>query len=148
TGMATEDELDEAIRTARTAGCTQIALLKCTSSYPASAENSNILTIPHMRARFECEAGLYHHTMALGAAVDAVAHGATLVEKHFARSRAEGGVDSAFSLEPSELSALVNETERAWHALGSVSYGATQAEKPSLALRRSLYVAEDMLAGE
>lgn len=148
TGMATLAELDEAVRTLRDGGCEQLVLLKCTSTYPATPGDSNILTIPHMRRLFDCEIGLSDHTMGLGAAVAAVAHGATVVEKHLTLSRGDGGVDSTFSLEPAELARLVTETERAWQSLGTVAYGPTEAEMPSLRFRRSLYVTRDMKAGE
>jgi pseudaminic acid synthase len=148
TGMATLAELDEAVRTAREAGCRDLVLLKCTSTYPATPENSNVVTIPHMRALFGCEVGLSDHTMGLGAAVAAVAHGATVIEKHFTLRRADGGVDSAFSLEPEELLALVVETERAWQSLGNVTYGPSNAEKKSLIFRRSIYIAQDLKAGD
>lgn len=148
TGMATLAELDETVRAAKNAGCNQIVLLKCTSNYPASPSNSNVLTIPHLRSLFGCEVGLSDHTMGLGAAVAAVAHGATVIEKHFTLRRADGGVDSVFSLEPEEMRQLVIETERAWQSLGSVTYGATEAEKSSMKFRRSLYIAEDMKAGD
>jgi pseudaminic acid synthase len=148
TGMATVSEIDEAVATARDADAKDIVLLKCTSTYPATPQNSNIVTIPHMRDLFGCQVGLSDHTMGTGVAVAAVAHGATVVEKHFTLSRADGGVDSTFSLEPPELAALVVETERAWQGLGAVSYGPTQAEQKSLLYRRSLYVAEDMKAGD
>lgn len=148
TGMATLAELDEAVRTARDAGCTQLTLLKCTSTYPATPENTNILTIPHLRDLFACEVGLSDHTMGVGVAVGAVALGATVVEKHFTLRRADGGVDSTFSLEPEELKFLVIETERAWKALGRVTYGPTEVEKKSLIFRRSIYIAEDARAGE
>ena len=148
TGMATVADLDETIRAAREAGCKDITLLKCTSTYPASPENSNILTIPHMRELFGCEVGLSDHTMGLGASVAAVAHGATVIEKHFTLARADGGVDSTFSMEPAELAALVVESERAWQALGHVSYGPSEKEKDSLIFRRSLYIAKDVKAGE
>ena len=148
TGMASTAELDEAVRTARAAGCSQLVLLKCTSTYPASPRNTNVLTIPHMRVLFDCEVGLSDHTMGIGAAVAAVAHGATVIEKHFTLARADGGVDSAFSLEPAELKMLVTETHRAWESLGAVTYGPTEDEKRSLMFRRSLYVAHDMRAGE
>ena len=118
TGMATIAEIDEAVRTASDAGCKDIVLLKCTSTYPATPENSNVLTIPHIREMFGCEVGLSDHTMGIGAAVAAVAHGATVIEKHLTLSRAEGGVDSAFSIEPNEMMSLVVETERAWQSLG------------------------------
>jgi len=148
TGMATVAELDETVRTAREAGCTDLVLLKCTSTYPASPENTNILTIPHMRDLFQCQAGLSDHTMGIGVAVAGVALGATVIEKHFTLSRADGGVDAAFSLEPEEMRALVIESARAWQALGKISYGPTEKEKDSLKFRRSLYVAEDMKAGD
>lgn len=148
TGMASLGELERAVATAREAGCCNLILLKCTSTYPASPENTNIRTIPHLRELFGCEVGLSDHTMGVGVAVGAVALGATVVEKHFTLSRAEGGVDSAFSLEPTELSVLVQETERAWEALGQVSYGPTEAEKKSLVFRRSIYVAKDIAEGE
>jgi pseudaminic acid synthase len=148
TGMATVAEIDEAVRTARGAGCKDLVLLKCTSSYPATPENSNVSTIPHLRTLFGCEVGLSDHTMGVGASVAAVALGATVIEKHFTLRRADGGVDSAFSLEPHELNALVVETERAWQSLGQVTYGPCGAEKKSLVFRRSIYIAEDIRAGE
>lgn len=148
TGMASIAELDEAVTAARGAGCKDLVLLKCTSTYPTTPANTNVLTIPHMRALFGCEIGLSDHTMGVGVSVAAVAHGATVIEKHFTLARADGGVDSAFSLEPAELAALVAETERAWLALGGVHYGPTEAERKSLIFRRSLYVAEDVRAGE
>ncbi|MHB9149525.1 MAG: pseudaminic acid synthase [Thermoleophilia bacterium] len=148
TGMATEAEIEEAVDTVRREGNQNIVLLKCTSTYPASPDDTDLATIPHMRERFGCEVGISDHTLGVGASVAAVALGATVVEKHFTLSRAEGGVDSAFSLEPSELRALVEETERGWRAVGSVRYGATERERASLNFRRSLYVAEDMRAGD
>ena len=144
TGMASIAELDETVQTIRDAGCDKFVLLKCTSTYPATPENSNVLTIPHMRELFNCEVGLSDHTMGVGASVAAVAHGATVIEKHFTLSRKDGGVDSAFSLEPDEMKSLVIETERAWLALGRVKYGTSEAEKSSLTFRRSLCIAEDM----
>ena len=148
TGMATLAEIDDAVRAARGAGCRDLVLLKCTSTYPATPENSNVLTIPHLRALFGCEVGLSDHTMGFGASVAAVAHGATVIEKHFTLRRADGGVDSTFSLEPDELRALVVETERAWQSLGHVAYGPREAEKASLIFRRSLYIAQDLKAGD
>jgi len=148
TGMATVAEIHEAVVTAREAGCKDLILLKCTSTYPASPENCNVLTIPHMRDLFGCEVGLSDHTMGIGASVAAVAHGATVIEKHFTLSRADGGVDSAFSLEPHELELLVVETERAWQSLGRVSYGIGDSEEKSKIFRRSLYVADDMDKGD
>ncbi|MFL6977957.1 pseudaminic acid synthase [Bacillus inaquosorum] len=148
TGMATVAEIDESIRAAKEAGCKELILLKCTSTYPASPENTNISTIPHMKELFNCQVGLSDHTMGTGVAVASVALGATVIEKHFTLSRADGGVDSAFSLEPSELKELVVETGRAWQALGQITYGPTDEEKASLKFRRSIYVKKDIKAGE
>lgn len=148
TGMATVAELDETVRTAREAGCREIILLKCTSAYPATPENTNIRTIPHLRELFCCETGVSDHTMGTGVAVAAVALGATVIEKHFTLSRADGGVDASFSLEPHEMKMLVEETLRAWQTLGTVSYGPTEKEIPSLTFRRSLYIVRDMHMGE
>jgi len=148
TGMATIAELDEIVHTAREAGCRDLILLKCTSSYPATPGNTNILTIPHMAKMFDCQVGLSDHTMGIGAAVASIALGATMIEKHFTLSRADGGVDSAFSMEPDEMHALVAETERAWQALGKISYGPTEKEKKSLTFRRSLYIVQDMKKGD
>lgn len=148
TGMATAAEIEEAVDAARGAGCRDLMLLKCTSTYPAKAENTNIATIPHMRAMFGCEVGLSDHTMGSGVAVAAVALGATLIEKHFTLARADGGVDSTFSMEPHELKRLCEDVENARLALGRVSYGPTQAELKSLAFRRSLYIAVDVKAGD
>jgi len=148
TGMASIAELDDTVRAAREAGCKDLILLKCTSTYPATPGNTNILTIPHMRELFGCEVGLSDHTMGVGVSVASVALGATVIEKHFTLNRADGGVDSAFSMEPAEMSQLVIESERAWQALGQISYGATEAEKKSLQYRRSLYVVQDLKAGD
>lgn len=148
TGMATAAELDEAVRAARAEGNHQIVLLKCTSTYPATPANSNLATIPHMRDLFGTEVGLSDHTMGVGVSVAAVTLGATVIEKHFTTSRADGGVDSAFSMEPRELKMLVEETERAWQSLGDVCYGPTDAEKESTNFRRSLYIGEDLKAGD
>ncbi|KIL49942.1 pseudaminic acid synthase [Jeotgalibacillus soli] len=148
TGMASVAEIDEAVRSVRAQGNDQIILLKCTSTYPAAPENSNIETIPHMKDLFGTEVGLSDHTMGVGTAIAAVTLGAAVVEKHFTVSRAEGGVDAAFSLEPHELRMLAEETERAWRSLGNIHYGPTNAEKPSLEHRRSLYIGEDIKAGE
>jgi sialic acid synthase SpsE len=123
-------------------------LLKCTSTYPATPENTNISTIPHLRQLFQCEAGLSDHTMGVGVAVASVALGATVIEKHFTLARADGGVDSAFSLEPAELQQLVVETHRAWLAVGEVNYGPMPAEVKSLQFRRSLYVVKDLEPGD
>ena len=148
TGMATAADLDETVRAAREAGCNDLILLKCTSTYPATPENTNILTIPHLRELFGCEVGLSDHTMGIGVAVASVALSASVIEKHFTLNRNDGGVDSTFSMEPAEMAQLVVETKRAWQALGRVSYGLTTAEKKSLQYRRSLYVVHDLKAGD
>ena len=147
-GMATIAELDETIRTIRESGCEDIIILKCTSTYPASPKDSNILTIPHMKKLYNCEVGLSDHTMGIGAAVASIAQGATVIEKHFTLKRSDGGVDSTFSMEPEELRQLVLETNNAWESLGKVKYGISKAEESSLTFRRSIYISEDMKAGE
>jgi N-acetylneuraminate synthase len=148
TGMATVADIDEAVRAVREAGCKDLVLLKCTSTYPAAPSDTNLLTIPHLRALFDCEVGLSDHTFGIGASVASIALGASVIEKHFTLARADGGVDSSFSMEPDEMASLVVETERAWMALGEVRYGLTEKEKKSLIFRRSLYVAEDLAAGD
>ena len=148
TGMATQEELDESVDAARKAGCKDLTLLKCTSTYPATPENSNLLTIPYLRERYGCEVGLSDHTLGIGVAVASIALGATVIEKHFTLKRADGGVDSAFSMEPAELKELVEETGRAWQSLGKVFVGPTEAERPSIAFRRSLYIVKDLKAGD
>ena len=148
TGLASISNLGETVETIRSAGCEEFILLKCTSTYPAMPNDSNVLTIPHLRKLFNCEVGLSDHTLGIGASIAAVAHGATVIEKHFTLNRADGGVDSAFSMEPEEMKQLVVEAERAWQALGQISYGPTEAEKSSLTFRRSLYITEDMRKGD
>ena len=148
TGMASLADLERAVRTARESGCKNLVLLKCTSTYPASPKNTNILTIPHLRDLFDVQVGLSDHTMGVGVAVASVALGATVVEKHFTLRRADGGVDSSFSLEPQELASLVDETTRAWESLGKVQYGPSEAELRSLVFRRSIYVSEDIKVGD
>ena len=148
TGMATIAEIAEAVDTARASGCQDLVLLKCTSTYPASPENTNLRTIAHMRELFGCEVGLSDHTMGIGVAIAAIALGATVIEKHFTLARSDGGVDAAFSLEPAELAALVTETRRAWEALGQIRYGPTEAEQKAVKRRRSLYIAADLTPGD
>ena len=148
TGMASLEEIAEAVACARGAGCRELVLLKCTSTYPATPDDTNILTIPDMRKRVGCDIGLSDHTMGVGVSVASIALGACLIEKHFTLRRADGGVDSAFSLEPQELKLLVEEVDRAWRALGEVRYGPTEKEKKSLAFRRSLYITADLKAGD
>jgi N-acetylneuraminate synthase len=148
TGMASVAEIAQAVDAARVHGCKDLVLLKCTTSYPASPENTHLRTIPHMRDLFNCPVGLSDHTMGIGAAVAATALGAVVIEKHFTLRRADGGVDSAFSLEPDELQSLVIETERAWQAMGQVHYGYTESEAHARTRRRSLYIVEDMQKGD
>ena len=147
TGMASLGEIEQTVAAARDAGAEQIVLLKCTSTYPATPENTNLRTIPHLREAMGVQVGLSDHTMGVGASVAAIAMGATVIEKHFTLDRADGGVDSTFSLEPSELQQLVIETKRAWQAIGGVSYGPTGAQKNAIEYRRSIYVAEDLPRG-
>ena len=148
TGVSSISEIDESVRVLRTNGCKDLVLLKCTSTYPASPENTNLRTIPHLRQLYNCEVGLSDHTMGIGASVAAVALGASVIEKHFCLSRAEGGVDSAFSIEPHELKLLVEESERAFLALGAIQYGIQNEELKSLVYKRSVYITEDMKAGD
>ncbi len=148
TGMATVAELDDTVHAARNAGCRDLILLKCTSTYPSTAKHSNLVTIPHLRELFDCEVGLSDHTLGVGVSVASIALGATVIEKHFTLNRSDGGVDSAFSMEPAEMAQLVIESERAWQALGQVIYGTTEPEQKSIQFRRSLYIVQDMKAGD
>jgi len=148
TGMATLADLDESVRVLKSSGCKDLILLKCTSSYPASPVDSNIRSIPALRDIFGVQVGLSDHTMGVGVSVASVALGATFIEKHFTLSRAGGGVDSAFSLEPQELKQLVIETERAWQALGTIQMEPAAVEAGSMQFRRSLYIAKDLKAGD
>ena len=147
-GLASLTELEETVEVLREEQCTEFALLKCTTSYPALATYSNILTIPDMRERFGCEIGLSDHSMGIGVAIAAISHGAVIIEKHLTLKRRDGGVDSDFSMEPEELKLLANEAVVAWEALGRVHYGPTESEIHTLKSRRSLYIAEDMESGD
>lgn len=148
TGMATIPEISETVEAAREAGCKDLILLKCTSAYPSTPKEANLETIEHMRKLFNVEVGLSDHTMGIGVSVASVAKGASVIEKHFTLDRSEGGVDSAFSMEPHEFKMLVEEAYKAWEAIGTVSYSRTESEKRSLIFRRSLYITEDMKAGD
>ncbi len=148
TGAASIAEIGEGVETARSAGCRDIILLKCTSVYPASSEHSNLRTIPHMRELFGCEVGLSDHTPSIGPSLAAVALGAVMIEKHFTLSRKQGGVDACFSLEPDEFSVLAAESMEAWRALGKISYGPTPAEQNAVKKRRSLYIIQDLERGD
>ena len=148
TGMATLGETEEAVQAARRAGATQIALLKCTSAYPAPPEEMNLRTIPHLAEAFGVPVGLSDHTLGIAVPVAAVALGACIVEKHFTLSRDIPGPDSAFSLEPHELKAMVEAIRTVEKALGKVHYGVSEREAQSRVFRRSLFVVKDMKAGE
>ena len=148
TGMASIESLAEAVETTRSAGCKDLILLKCTSTYPANPQDANLLTIPDLRKRFDVEVGLSDHTLGIGVSVASVALGATVIEKHFTLNRCEGGVDAAFSMEPDEMKHLAEEIVRAWQALGQISYGPTLLEKKSLMFCRSIYVVENVKKGE
>ena len=141
-------ELHQLVETARTNGCENLVLLKCTSAYPTPAKDVNLKTIPHLRELFGLQVGLSDHTMGVGVALGAAALGATVIEKHFTLARADGGVDSAFSMAPAEMKLLADESARVWEALGAVHYGTTESDARSVKHRRSLYVAKDMKAGE
>ncbi len=148
TGLATETEIEEAVEALKIGGCKQFCLLKCTSAYPASPENSNILTIPDLRKKFNCEVGLSDHTLGIGVALAAISHGATIIEKHFTLDRNDGGVDSSFSIEPNDMKILIKESVRTWQSLGNISYGPTDPEKGGLKLRRSIYIVKNIESGQ
>jgi len=148
TGASTLQEIAAAVDVLRHNGCSDLTLLKCTSTYPAKASNSNILTIPALKANFQCQVGLSDHTGGVGVSVAAVALGAVVIEKHFTLDRSEGGVDSAFSLEPHELRSLVEETNRAYEALGEIHFGILPDEEKSLQYKRSIYAVKAIAAGE
>jgi pseudaminic acid synthase len=148
TGMASEDEISEAVAAARGAGATQVALLKCTSAYPAPPEEANLLTIPELARRFHCPAGLSDHTMGIAVPIVAVALGACIIEKHLCLQRPDGGPDAAFSLEPQEFKAMVEAVRTAEKALGTVQFSSGSHEANSRKFRRSLFVVEDVKKGE
>lgn len=148
TGASTVESISESVKVLRENGCNNIILLKCTSTYPASASNTNLKTIPHMRELFNCFTGLSDHTGGIGAAIASVALGARVIEKHFTLNREDGGVDSAFSIEPNELEALVIESERAWESLGEIKYDVLKEENASLRFKRSIYIVKDIKVGD
>ncbi len=148
TGVSSQEDIEESVNVLKNAGCKNLILLKCTSTYPASPENTNLNTIPHLSEKYNCIVGLSDHTMGIGASVAAVALGARIIEKHFTLNRADGGVDSAFSLEPTELKELVIETERAFLSLGKVQFGVQEIETKSVFFKRSIYVSDDIKEGD
>jgi pseudaminic acid synthase len=148
TGAASLSQIAEAVDVLKSNGCKELVLLKCTSTYPATPANSNILTIPHLEQLHNCIAGLSDHTLGIGVSVGAVALGARVIEKHFTLRRADGGVDSAFSMEPAEMKALVDESNRVFQALGHIQYNVQESEKASLMYKRSIFVVKDVKKGE
>lgn len=148
TGMCNLGEISDAVRTAREAGCCDLILLHCVSSYPAPTDQSNVRTVAHLAEAFGCVAGLSDHTLNSAAAIASIALGGSVIEKHFTLARADGGPDAAFSLEPSEFASLVRDCKDAWRSLGRVTYDLQGAEKGSVVFRRSLYVVEDIAEGE
>lgn len=147
-GMATLGEIDAALSAARDGGCRELVLLACTAAYPATPEEARLLSIPALQSAFGIPIGLSDHTPGIGVSVAAVALGAVAIEKHVTLARADGGVDSDFSLEPAELAALVRETDAARRAVSPPRFGPTEHERDTLALRRSLYVVADVRAGD
>ncbi len=148
TGAATLEDIEEMTQVLKTEGCESFILLKCTSTYPAPPHSSNVLTIPAMQERFGCHVGLSDHTLGIGVPIAAVAQGAVVIEKHVTLDRNDGGVDAAFSLEPSELKSLVQESKRAHESLGEVQYGIQKEEEKSIRFKRSIYVSKDIKQGE
>ena len=148
TGMATNNEIRDAVNAATSNGCSELILLKCTSAYPATAEDANLNTIVDIKKNFNCNVGLSDHTKGIGVAVASIVLGASVIEKHFTLDRNDGGVDSEFSMEPDEMKQLVDETQKAWSSLGDVSYGPTKSEENSLRFRRSLYIVKDLQTGD
>ncbi|MDH3195614.1 MAG: pseudaminic acid synthase [Hyphomicrobiales bacterium] len=147
TGMCNLGEISAAVKTARDNGCQDLILLHCVSSYPAASEDSNVRTVPHLAAAFDCVAGLSDHTFSPAAAIASIALGGAVIEKHFTLARADGGPDAAFSLEPAEFTSLVEDCKSAWRALGTVSYDLLGSERGSVVFRRSLYVVENIPKG-
>ncbi|MBN1459928.1 MAG: pseudaminic acid synthase [Armatimonadetes bacterium] len=148
TGMATLGEIEEAVSTLRQSGCPEIALLKCSSAYPAPVEEMNLRTVPHLAEAFGTPVGLSDHSPGIEVPIAAVALGACVIEKHFTLTRSDGGPESSFALDPPELGAMVAAVRVAERALGSVHYGLTEKETSSRIFRRSLFVVQDIRAGE
>jgi pseudaminic acid synthase len=148
TGMASKNEIAEAIDLIKKSGNSSYAILKCTSSYPADPKNINLKTIIDMRKKSKCEVGLSDHTLGIGVAIASIPFKTTIIEKHFTLNRRNGGVDSKFSIEPDEMMKLVNEVNSAWKSIGKIKYGCTESEKKSLNHRKSIYITKDMKKGE
>lgn len=148
TGMSNLGEINDAVRTARENGCSDLILLHCVSSYPAPDEDSNIRTVAHLGDAFGCVSGLSDHTLGSAVAVASIALGGSVVEKHFTLARGDGGPDAAFSLEPAEFTGLVTDCKRAFRALGRVNYDLCGSERGSMVFRRSLYIVRDVAEGE
>ncbi len=147
TGASTLTEIGEAVAAARQAGCQQLLLLKCTAAYPAQPQDAHLRTLPHLASSFDVPVGLSDHTMGIGVAIASIALGACFIEKHLTLARAEGGVDSGFSMEPAEFAALVTESKKAWEALGHIQYAPLNAERVTYSHRPSLYFVEDLPSG-
>lgn len=147
TGGASLEEIGEAVEAARTGGCKDLILLKCTMSYPAKPADMNLMTLPHLAATFDTLVGLSDHSIGIGSALASIPLGSCMIEKHLTQSRHDGGVDSAFSMEPHEFKQLVEESKTAWESLGKIHYGCLPSEKQSFAHRPSLYFVEDIVAG-
>ena len=148
TGMASIEEIDDAVNAARSAGCSQLALLRCNSGYPADPQEMDLRAIPFMRDRWDCEIGLSDHTLDSTASIAAVALGASIIEKHIIIRRTDGGPDAAFSCEPDELSKLIQQVNDAWSAMGLIRFGPSDREIPSIAFRRSLRASVHMRTGD
>ena len=147
-GMSNLVDIAQSIDCLENSGCKELVLLKCTSAYPALPSDINLKTLPHLRSLFDVPVGLSDHTQGIGVALASIALGAQVIEKHFVLDRSEGGVDSAFSLEPQEMKTLVRESRQVWEALGHVSYRINTHEKASKQFKRSLYIVEDMKTGD
>ena len=148
TGMASKKEITEAIKLIKKNGKSEFALLKCTSSYPADPKDINLKTIIDMRKKFKCEVGISDHTLGIGVSIASIAFQSTIIEKHFTLNRKDGGIDSKFSIEPSEMKQLVVESKNAWESMGSIKYGFRSSEKMSLKYRKSIYISRDMKKNE
>ena len=146
--MATIREIKETVDICKLNGSKKIILLKCTSTYPARPRDSNIITIKHLRDTFKCEVGISDHTKGIGVSIAAISQGATFIEKHLTLDRSKGGVDSAFSMEPTEMKLLVEESKRAFESLGKIKYGPTKSEKKSLLFRKSIYITKNIKKNE
>lgn len=148
TGVSTQDDVELAVQTLKDVGCKEFALFKCTSTYPADPDDCNLMTIPWMREKYQCEVGLSDHTLGIHIPLASIALGATIIEKHITLRRSDGGVDSAFSMEPHELKQLVEQGREVWNSRGGIQTGVTEREKKSIQFKRSIYCVKDIQKGE